>query len=116
MAKTVFTYDIGTTEYNIQVIMDTEGKNIHIHNSYQVKKVADMKRIIGDFMGKSFYGKMVEAGFNRSAASMLREWKAHNVLYKWNYEIERTKSVDLDQGESMWRRFCYVFLSLLYKE
>ena len=36
MAKTVFTFDMGNPEWTIQVIMDVEGQNIHIHNSYQL--------------------------------------------------------------------------------
>lgn len=115
MAKTVFTFDMGSPEWSIQVIMDVEGQNIHIHNSYQVTKTEDMKMILDTIMGKSFYVKMTDAGFNRSKGSMLREWKAHNVLYKWNYQPNRTKSVDLDENESSWRRFCYFFLSMLHK-
>jgi hypothetical protein len=115
MAKTVFTFDMGSPEWSIQVIMDVEGQNIHIHNSYQVTKTSDMEMILSTIMSKSFYTKMTEAGFNRSKDSMLREWKAHNVLHKWNYEVNRTKSVDLDQKESMWRRICYFFLSMLHK-
>ena len=115
MAKTVFTFDMGNPEWSIQVIMDVEGQNIHIHNSYQVTKTEDMKMILDTIMGKSFYAKMTDAGFSRSKGSMLREWKAHNVLYKWNYEVNRTKSVDLDENESGWRRFCYFFLSMLHK-
>ena len=110
MAKTVFTFDMGSPEWSIQVIMDVEGQNIHIHNSYQVTKTSDMTMILETIMGKSFYAKMTEAGFNRSKSSMLREWKAHNVLHSWNYEVDRTKSVDLDENESGWRRFCYFFL------
>ena len=115
MAKTVFTFDMGNPEWSIQVIMDVEGQNIHIHNSYQVTKTEDMKMILETIMGKSFYTKMTDAGFDRSKGSMLREWKAHNVLYQRNYEVNRTKSVDLDQKESIWRRFCYFFLSMLHK-
>ena len=104
MAKTVFTFDMGSPEWSIQVIMDVEGQNIHIHNSYQVTKTEDMEMILSTIMGKSFYSKMEAAGFSRSKESMLREWKAHNVLYNWNYQPNRTRSVDLDEKESAFRR------------
>lgn len=114
MAKTVFTFDMGGPEWSIQVIMDVEGQNIHIHNSYQVTKTEDMKMILDTIIGKSFYSKMTAAGFNRSKRSMLREWKAHNVLYNHNYQPNRTRSVDLDQNESTLRRIAYFILSLFH--
>jgi hypothetical protein len=104
-----------SSDWNIQIIMDIEGQNIHIHNSHQVTKVQDMKMIIDTIMGKSFYAKMTDADFNRTKASMIREWKAHNILHKWNYQVYRTRSVDFNQNESVWRRFCYFFLSMLHK-
>ena len=117
MAKTVFTFDMGNPEWSIQVIMDVEGQNIHIHNSHQVTKTEDMEMILSTIMGKSFYSKMAAAGFNRSKGSMLREWKAHNVLHKNNIEVDRTKCVDLDfaQGQGFWHRLIYWFLSMFHK-
>ena len=115
MAKTVFTFNIGSLEWNIQVIMDVEGQNIHIHNSYQVTKTNDMKMILSTIMGTLFYSKMAAAGFSRSKKSMLREWKAHNVLYKWNYQPNRTRSVDLNEKETTWRKFYYFFLSIFHR-
>lgn len=117
MAKTVFTFDMGNPEWSIQVIMDVEGQNIHIHNSYQVTKTKDMEYILDTIMSKPFYAAMTSAGYNRTKADMIREWKAHNVLHKNKVEVDRTKCVDLDfvQGQSFWHRLIYWFLSTLYR-
>ena len=50
----------------------------------------------------------------RSIASYVREWRAHNLLYHFNYEIVRTKDCDLNVDESKWRRLAYIVLSFLY--
>lgn len=49
----------------------------------------------------------------RTVKSFLREWQAHNVLYKLGLFKARTRDTDLDNNESRFRRFCYFFLSIL---
>lgn len=56
-----------------------------------------------------------EEPFNsRSAGSYVREWRAHNFLYKMNIMVDSTKDTDLDVAEPLWRRVGYFFLSFLY--
>lgn len=52
-------------------------------------------------------------GYSRTFESQYREWKAHNLLYKLKIFSTRTRSVDIDQKESKFRRFCYAILSLI---
>lgn len=53
-----------------------------------------------------------ETGYSRTFQSQFREWKAHNLLYKFGIFPKRTGSVDIDQNESLFRRFVYAILSL----
>jgi hypothetical protein len=52
--------------------------------------------------------------YNRTAKQWLHEWRAHNLLYKLDYQPERTGSVDLDEGEIDRRNSLYRILSFLY--
>lgn len=82
--------------------------NVHINNSYAVAKT-DIPDWIEQI--KSF-GKLYGYEYSRSNKSWDREWKAHNVLYKWGIEPNRTKDVDLDEGETLLRRIGYFLLSI----
>ena len=114
MSRTSFTFDLVSTTYNIQVTMNIEDLNIHIKNSYQVIYSKDIEQIIDMIINKSCYKYLAAAGYTRTKKSLIREWKAHNVLYRWGYEKERTGSVDLDQNESRGRRIAYFFLSWFF--
>lgn len=91
------------------LMVDYSKTNVHVNDSYVISKadIADWVNII-----KSF-GKLYGYTYARSNASWIREWKAHNLLYKWNIEPNRTKDVDLDEGETLFRRICYFLLSIL---
>lgn len=89
--------------------IDKEKGNCHIVDSY---KITDRKTM-EDFVKENLSGEPFNC---RSIKSYVREWRAHNLLYKWKIKIESSKDVDLDINESKWRRFCYFILSLLYNE
>ena len=50
----------------------------------------------------------------RSVNSYVREWRAHNLLYKWKIKVSSTKDSDLNVNEPRWRRVGYFVLSILY--
>jgi len=52
---------------------------------------------------------------NRSVKSALREWRAHNWLFEHGLFIEHTKDCDIELSENRFKRFCYFFLSKLYR-
>lgn len=52
--------------------------------------------------------------WKRTNKSLIREWRAHNLLYDFNYERARTKDVDLDYPERWKTQVAYFILSLLY--
>ena len=86
--------------------------NIHIMDSYKVRKSSDMKAIL-----EIIREEATNRGFTyrRSISSWLTEWKAHNTLSARNIETERTLFVDLNEDESIIRRLGYFVLSLFYK-
>lgn len=83
--------------------------NIHISDSYKLIKRTHMK----DCLNIIRYASVNRGIFySRSLNSWIREWKAHNILYKLGIYKERTSSVDLNEKESKLRRFGYFILSL----
>jgi hypothetical protein len=86
--------------------------NIHIMRSSEIRGPADMKEIL-----KVIRAEAEKRGFSykRSLSSWLMEWKAHNYLSDKNIETSRTSSVDLNEDETLFRRFGYFILALFYK-
>lgn len=84
--------------------------NVHIYNSHLVAKTH-----IKDWV-KEIKAFGIENGYvySRSDRSWINEWKAHNLLFKWNIEPNRTKDVDLNEGETFLRKIGYFLLSILY--
>ena len=92
----------------------TMGNNpcLHIENSYRVRKSKHIRYMLEYIHGSVYYKIMKENGYTRTLRSEYREWKAHNVLYRLGIFRERTGSVDIDQNESIWKRFAYAILSI----
>lgn len=84
--------------------------NIHIKDSYRITETKDKKKVLDYILSVA---KEHGIEYKRSKGSWLKEWKAHNALYQWKYQRERTGSVDLNEDETLFRRFCYWFLALL---
>lgn len=88
----------------------TTPENTHIENSYLVKSRRDMRGILECIELNSLCGDAVRRiGMN----TMVREWRAHNLLYALGIARKRTRDVDLNE-ESLWRRIGYFVLSLMY--
>lgn len=66
--------------------------NIHIKDSYDIKKRSEMKEILYAIQYKSPDCNV----FKRSYNSMISEWRTHNRLYRLGYKKDRTGSVDLN--------------------
>lgn len=52
--------------------------------------------------------------FDRNVISWATEIIAHNRLYRLGLFVEHTKDTDIENHESLFRRFCYWFLALPY--
>ena len=85
--------------------------NIHIFDSYKIKRKRDMKRILMLIRCASFNRGIF---YSRNEKSWIREWKAHNILYKLGIKKASTQHTDLSENESVLRKFGYFILSLFY--
>ena len=81
--------------------------NIHIHDSYKVKTVEGMKFIIENIISAD--DSILKT---RSRVSILREWKAHNVLYKLHIFRKSTAHTDIETHQGLFYKICYLLLSL----
>lgn len=99
-------------EYKGKVfIVHVTRDNITIIDSYRIKKYKDMKMFlckVKTAIPKSYAIK------GRSVSSMIREWRAHNLLYSLGILKDRTGSVDLNTGQSWYIKALYFIISPLY--
>lgn len=86
------------------IIPNEESKNITIQDGYLTTDKEIQKVIIQQLLDKYEWFRV------RSLKSYLREWRAHNRLYRWGLFKTRTKDVDLNVHEYWWRRLGYFFL------
>lgn len=80
---------------------------IKIIDSY---KITDRKK-----MSEILYAiqyKHPELDFNRGYNDLINEWVAHNRMYKWGINPEKTKDVDLEFNESKCKIFIYKILGI----
>lgn len=89
--------------------------NINIKDSYKVNNHNRMSVILS--IAKEYaedYDEGIETPFNhRSIKSMIREWAAHNNLYKLGYKKGQTKNIDLNYPQKWYVPIIYWFLSLI---
>lgn len=93
---------------------DPANLNIHIKDSYLADDYRDIDDFLLNLSQTDEFKQIEEVGYTRSIDSLRNEWIAHNVLYSWGKDPERTGSVDLDQNESLLRRLAYWFLCFFF--
>ena len=93
---------------DVIIEFDAQSQVITIKNSYLITKDADKKQILTEIAADKL--------INRSMASLLCEWKAHNAMHQLGLFKSHTTDTDLDKDEKLWRRICYWFLALLEKQ
>jgi len=91
---------LGTTYINITK------DNIHIHDSYKIDSNKEKVAMLNEIYSH------LDAQFPRSYKSALREWKAHNVLYKLNIKRASTMHTDIEAKPKLFYRICYFILSI----
>lgn len=100
-------------EYKGQKIqVKFSAKNVHIVDSYKIRKPADMTAIIKLIKAEATKRKLK---YKRSNSSWLTEWKAHNYMYDNNVERARTASVDLEEGLGLIKSLSYSLMARRYK-
>ena len=100
------TYKTFTIEYTL-----SKG-NIHIVDSYKIRKKADMNGIVAAIRAEA---KKKGYTYKRSNSSWVTEWRAHNYMYDRGQERARTGSVDLNENESRWKLLSYSLMAWRYK-
>ena len=102
-----------TLKYGNYTIEYTLSKtNVHIVNSYKIRKKADMNGIVAAIRAEA---KKKGFTYKRSNSSWVTEWRAHNYMYDKGQQKSRTGSVDLNEGESRLKLLSYSAMSALYK-
>ena len=100
-------------EYKGQKIqVEFSVKNVHIVDSYKIRKSADMSAIIKLIKAEAMKRKL---RYKRSKSSWLTEWKAHNYMYDNNVERDRTASVDLEENLGFIKKLSYSLMARRYK-
>ncbi len=86
------------------VDIEYDAGNIRILDSYKVYSAAYMKMVLSMFM--------IKTGFKskRTMKSWLKEWKAHNRLYRLGLFKNHTKDCDLEENEKIYRLMVYEIL------
>lgn len=87
-----------------KVEIEYNSGNIRIKNSYRINKIVDMIVVLRIFQ--------IRTGFKskRSLRSWIKEWKAHNRLYKLGLFRSHTVDCDLEEHEKWWRLLAYQFI------
>ena len=77
-----------------------------ILDSFLVKTKAEMRAVLEDLRDKAPEQMAVN---QRDMESQVREWRSHNLFYKFRVFRSRTKDVDLEQQQP-WSRelFCRI--------
>ena len=81
-------------------------KCVSILESYKIKEPMKMLNTLVLFKLKTGYQS------RRSFNSWLKEWVAHNRLYKLGLFRSHTKDCDLEENEKWWRLLAYQFLGI----
>ena len=88
--------------YGVKILYDE--KCVTILNSYEIKKKWYMEYILITFKEWTGYES------KRTIESWIREWKAHNRLYKLGLFKEHTRDCDLEENEKIHRLLIYQIL------
>ena len=101
--------DLFTVEVNGKYVTVFVGSDAtKIVDSYLVSTKEDKTKVLSVIRNRA-----PEAFGKRKDPGLLREWKAHNILYKIGYERARTKDVDFENDQDLLHTIGYAILSLL---
>ena len=90
----------------LNIEIEYDDKNVRILNARRVKSKHIMKTVLRLFLMETNYKS------RRSIKSWVKEWKAHNRLYKWGLFKEHTVDCDLEEHEKVHRLIAYAILGV----
>lgn len=100
--------------------MDAAFNGIEYHIGKNALTIKDSYKIDDDSIKRDFIDRICEANPNieksRSRKSLLLEWKAHNILYKFKLFPSRTKDTDLEYKQTQLMAFGYRVICALFRE
>ena len=99
--------NISMSYENSFIHIQFNSNNIHISDSFRVVRERDMKRILMHIRSASLNRGIF---YSRNTKSWIREWKAHNVMYKLG--VKRAKDVNLNEKQNFFKKIGYFILSL----
>ena len=82
-----------------------------ILNSFLVKTKAEMRAFLEDLRAKMPEQMAVN---QRDIESQIREWRSHNLFYKFHVFRSRTKDVDLELQQPWYRELFCRIMDFLY--
>lgn len=82
--------------------------NIRLHDSFKIKTKEEKLFILHEIV--NVFPEILEY---RTIKSMLREWKAHNILYKLHILRESTKDTDIEFKQKFIFKIGYFLISLI---
>lgn len=91
-------------------MIDVTKNNIHIPDSYKVRNVNTMRAVL---LREKALHPDCEVFKHRTTESLVREWRAHNRLYRLGIFKNRTKDVDLEWPQTWWMKVGYFILGAL---
>ena len=102
--------------YDMKVIIDIEGHMcictdtcITIVDSNKVPD-NDIPRFISMLSKKISQTPKLKDVYKRSEESWIKEWRAHNRLYRMSMFVKHTKDVDFEENENIIRLLAYQIL------
>lgn len=88
----------------LNVKIQYDKNNVKIINSHKIQHTLTMVYILLEFLNKTGYKS------KRTLKSWIKEWKAHNRLYKLGLYRSHTKDCDLEENEKWYRLLVYQIL------
>lgn len=96
---------------NIVINVEIDFYNVHIEDSYKIKKIKDMKFILNYLTYRVDNNYAIH---NMSLFNMINEWRCHNLLYAFRLFKRKTKSVDLNVNKKYIFNILYFIGSIFY--
>ncbi len=90
----------------LDIEIEYDNKNVRILNPRAAKHSVFMKTVLQEFKKRTNYKS------RRTLKSWIKEWKAHNRLYKLGLFKEHTVDCDLEENEKPHRLIAYQILGI----